>query len=211
MPIFKIDAAALCIAHNFIDVKSYDTETSFVFIEKYGANDVRMTGMEGHMLICFRLHNANPSGLDFKPFGFRIDSAALKMLKPKKDKTAFINLAADDSGVELEANGMTIKAEMTLHPFDVSAIWERVRRNVKKGCDFAPSVLPLKQLKICDFSGFFSGSTRPAFIKANSMTIVNFQGLPEHLEARGIVMQMLEGEDSLHYAETFGEDVPDWC
>ena len=211
MPIFKIDAAALCIAHNFIDEKSCNTETGFVFIEKYGANDVRMTGMEGHMLICFRLHNANPSGLDFQPFGFRVDSAALKMLKPKKDKTAFINLAADDSGVELEANGMTIKAEMTLHPFDVSAIWERVRRNVEKGCDFAPSVLPLKQLKICDFSGFFSGSTRPAFIKANSMTIVNFQGLPEHLEARGIVMQMREGCKPEDYAETFGEDVPDWC
>ena len=211
MPIFKIDAAALCIAHNFIDVKSYNDETSFVFIEKYGANDVRMTGMDGHMLICFRLIYANPSGLDFQPFGFRVDSAALKMLKPKKDKTAFINLAADDSGVELEANGMTIKAEMTLHPFDVSAIWERVRRNVEKGCDFAPSVLPLKQLKICDFSGFFSGSTRPAFIKANSMTIVNFQGLPEHLEARGIVMQMREGCKPEDYAETFGEDVPDWC
>ena len=211
MPIFKIDTAALCIAHNFIDVKSYNTETGFVFIEKYGANDVRMTGMDGHMLICFRLHNANPSGLDFQQFGFRVDSAALKMLKPKKDKTAFVNLAADDSGVELEANGMTIKAEMTLHPFDVSAIWERVRLNVKKGCDFAPSVLPLKQLKICDFSGFFSGSTRPAFIKANSMTIVNFQGLPEHLEARGIVMQMREGLKPEEYAETFGEDVPDWC
>ena len=211
MPIFKIDAAALCIAHNFIDVKSYNTETGFVFIEKYGANDVRMTGMDGHMLICFRLHNANPSGSDFQPFGFRIDSAALKMLKPKKDKTAFINLAADDSGVELEANGMTIKAETTLHPFDVSAIWERVRLNVKKGCDFDPSVLPLKQLKICDFSGYFSRSTYPAFIKANSMTIVNFQGLPEHLEARGIIMQMREGEGSLYYAETFGEDVPDWC
>ena len=211
MPIFKIDAAALCIAHDFIDVKSYNDETRFVFVEKSGANCARMTGMDGHRLICFRLHNANPSGLDFKPFGFRIDSAALKMLKPKKDKTAFINLAADDSGVELEANGMTIKAEMTLHPFDVSAIWERVRRNVKKGCDFAPSVLPLKQLKICDFSGFFSGSTRPAFIKANSMTIVNFQGLPEHLEARGIVMQMREGSKPEEYAETFGEDVPDWC
>lgn len=211
MPIFKIDAAAICIAHNFIDVKSYNTETGFVFIEKYGANDVRMTGMDGHMLICFRLHNANPSGLDFKQFGFRVDSAALKMLKPKKDKTAFINLAADDSGVELEANGMTIKAEMALHPFDVSAIWERVRRNVEKGCDFAPSVLPLKHLKICDFSGFFSRSTRPAFIKANSMTIVNFQGLPEHLEARGIVMQMSEGCKPEDYAETFGEDVPDWC
>lgn len=211
MPIFKIDAAALCIAHNFIDVKSYNTETGFVFIEKYGANDVRMTGMDGHMLICFRLHNANPSGSDFQPFGFRVDSGALKMLKPKKDKTAFINLAADDSGVELEANGMIIKAEMTLHPFDVSAIWERVRRNAEKGCDFAPSVLPLKQLKICDFSGFFSRSTRPAFIKANSMTIVNFQGLPEHLEARGIVMQMSEGCKQEDYAETFGEDVPDWC
>ena len=163
------------------------------------------------MLICFRLHNANPSGLDFQQFGFRVDSAALKILKPKKDKTAFINLAADDSGVELEANGMTIKAEMTLHPFDVSAIWERVRQNVKKGCNFAASVLPLKQLKICDFSGFFGGSTRPAFIKANSMTIVNFQGLPEHLEARGIVMQMREGSKPEEYAETFGEDVPDWC
>ena len=211
MPIFKIDAAALCIAHNFIDVKSYNDETSFVFIEKYGANDVRMTGMDGHMLICFRLQNANPFGLDFQPFGFRVDSAALKMLKPKKDKTAFANLAADDSGVEIEANGMTIKAEMTLHPFDVSAIWERVRRNAEKGCDFAPSVLPLKQLKICDFSGYFSRSTRPAFIKANSMTIVNFQGLPEHLEARGIVMQMSEGYKPEDYAETFGEDVPDWC
>lgn len=211
MPTFKIDAAALCIAHNFIDVKSYNDETCHVFIEKSSAKDVRMTGMDGHMLICFRLHNANPSGSDFQPFGFRVDSAALKMLKPKKDKTAFINLAADDSGVELEANGMTIKAEMTLHPFDVSAIWERVRRNVEKGCDFAPSVLPLKQLKICDFSGFFSGSTRPAFIKANSMTIVNFQGLPEHLEARGIVMQMSEGCKPEDYAETFGEDVPDWC
>ena len=84
MPIFKIDAAALCIAHNLIDVKSYNDETSFVLIEKYGANDVRMTGMDGHILICFRLHYANPSGLDFQPFGFRIDSAALKMLKPKK-------------------------------------------------------------------------------------------------------------------------------
>lgn len=211
MPIFKIDAAAVCIAHNFIDIKSYNDETRFVFIEKYGANDVRMTGMDGHMLICFRLHYANPSGLDFQPFGFRVDSAALKMLKPKKDATVFVNLAADGSGVELEANGMTIKAEMALHPFDVSAIWERVRRNVEKGCDFAPSVLPLKHLKICDFSGFFSRSTRPAFIKANSMTIVNFQGLPEHLEARGIVMQMSEGCKPEDYAETFGEDVPDWC
>ena len=211
MPIFKIDAAALCIAHNFIDVKRSCTETSFVFIEKYGANDVRMTGMDGHILIRFRLHYANPSGLDFQPFGFRVDSGALKMLKPKKDKTAFVNLVADDSGVELEANGMTIKAEMTSHPFDVSAIWERVRRNVKKGCDFAPSVLPLKQLKICDFSGFFSRSAYPAFIKADSMTIVNFQGLPEHLEARGIVMQMREGCKPEDYAETFGEDVPDWC
>ena len=211
MPIFKIDAAALCIAHNFIDVKRSCTETGFVFVEKSGANDVRMTGMDGHILICFRLHYANPSGLDFQPFGFRVDSGALKMLKPKKDKTAFINLAADDSGVELEANVMTIKAEMTLNPFDVSAIWERVRRNVEKGCDFAPSVLPLKQLKICDFSGFFSGSTRPAFIKADSMTIVNFQGLPEHLEARGIVMQMREGCKPEDYAETFGEDVPDCC
>ena len=51
MPIFKIDAAALCITHNFIDVKSYKDETSFVFIKKYGANDVRMTGTDGHMLI----------------------------------------------------------------------------------------------------------------------------------------------------------------
>ena len=211
MPIFKIDAAALCIAHNFINFKSYNDETRFVFVEKSGANDVRMTGMDGHMLICFRLHNANPSGLDFQQFGFRVDSAALKMLKPKKDITAFINLAADDSGVELENNGMTIKAEMTLHPFDVSAIWERVRRNVEKCCDFAPSVLPLKQLKICDFSGFFSGSTHPALIKANSTTIVNFHGLPEHLEARGIVMQMSEGCKQEDYAETFGEDVPDWC
>ena len=211
MPIFKIDAAALYIAHNFLDVKRSCNETSFVFVEKSGANDARMTGMDGHMLICFRLQNANPSGSDFQPFGFRIDSAALKILKPKKDKTAFINLAADDSGVELEANGMTIKAEITLRPFDVSAIWERVRQNVKKGCNFAASVLPLKQLKICDFSGFFSGSTRPAFIKANSMTIVNFQGLPEHLEARGIVMQMREGCKPEDYAETFGEDVPDWC
>lgn len=210
MPIFKIDAAAICIAHNFINFKSYNDETRFVFVEKSGANGVRMTGMDGHMLICFRLQNANPSGSDFQPFGFRVDSAALKMLKPKKDKTAFINLATDDSGVELEANGLTIKVEMTLHPFDVSAIWERVRWNVKKGSDFAPSVLPLKQLKICDFSGFFSGSTRPAFIKANSMTIVNFQGLPEHLEARGIVMQMLEGCKPEDYAETFGEDVPEW-
>ena len=106
---------------------------------------------------------------------------------------------------------MTIKAETTLHPFDVSAIWELVRRNVEKGCNFSPSVLPLKQLKICDFSGFFSRSTRPAFIKADSMTIVNFQGLPEHLEARGIVMQMHEGYKPEDYAETFGEDVPDWC
>ena len=211
MPIFKIDAAALCIAHNFLDVKRSCNETGYIFIEKYGANDVRMTGMDGHMLICFRLHNANPSGLDFQQFGFWVDSAALKMLKPKKDKTAFINLAADDSGVELEANGMTIKAEMTLHPFDVSAIWERVRRNVEKGCDFAPSVLPLKQLKICDFSGFFSGSTRPAFIKANSMTIVNFQGLAERLEWVRIVMRMSEGCKREAYAETFGEDVPYWC
>ena len=211
MPIFKIDAAALYIAHNFLDVKRSCNETGYIFIEKSGANDVRLTGMDGHKMINFLLHNANPSGSDFQPFGFRIDSAALKMLKPKKDKTAYINLAADDSGVELEANGMTIKAEMTLHPFDVSAIWERVRRNVEKCCDFAPSVLPLKQLKICDFSGFFSGSTHPALIKANSTTIVNFHGLPEHLEARGIVMQMSEGCKQEDYAETFGEDVPDWC
>lgn len=211
MPTFKIDAAAIYIAHNFLDAKRSRNETGFVFVEKSGENDVRLTGADGHKMINFLLHNANPSGADFQPFGFRIDSASLKMFKPKKDETAFVTLAADDSGVEIEANGMAIKAERTLQPFDVSAIWEHARKNIEKGCNFAPSVLPLKQLKICDFSGFFSRSTHPAFIKADIMTIINFQGLPEHLEARGIVMQMSEGRKPEDYAETFGEDVPDWC
>lgn len=211
MPIFKIDAAALYIAHTFIDVKSYDYETRHVFVEKSGANDVRLSAIDGHKLISFLLRDANPSGIDFDQFGFRIDSAALKMLKPKKDKTSFINLDEDDSGVEIEANGMTIKAEMTLQPLNISQFWERVRKCAEKDSDFRQSVIPMKDLKAYDFSGFFSASTRPAFIKVESMTVVNIQGLPQHVEARGIVMQMKEALEPYSYFETFGENVPYWC
>lgn len=211
MPIFKIDAAALYIAHTFLDAKCSCNETSHVFIEKSGANNVRLSALDGHKLISFFLRDANPSGLDFDQFGLRIDSAALKTLKPKKDTIAFVDLAADDCGVEVEANGMTIKTEMTLKPCNISQFWERVRKCAEKDSDFRPSVIPMKAMKAYDFSGFFSASTYPAFIKVKSMTVVNIQGLPQHMEARGIVMQMKEALEPYAYFETFGEDVPDWC
>lgn len=211
MPIFKIDAAALYIAHTFLDAKCSCNETGFVFVEKSGANDVRLSALDGHKLISFLLRDANPSGLDFDQFGFRVDVAALKTFKPKKDKTAFINLAVDDSGVELEANGMTIKAEMTPQSLNISQFWDRARESLKKNDNFRPSVIPMKGLKAYDFSGFFSASTRPAFVKVGSMTVVNIQGLPQHMEARGIVMQMNEALKPDSYFYTFGEDVPDWC
>ena len=212
MPIFKIDAAALCIAHNFLDAKRSCNETGFVFVEKSGANDVRLTGMDGHKMINFLLHNANPSGADFKSFGIYATQPILKMVKPRKDARVCLTLTDGESGAELEANGMTVALERAYYNFDVSSLWERARKQLSEGLTFVPSVLPFRDVKLFDLSGFFSHCLYPSFIKAGRMTIVNFQGLPEHLvEARGIIMQMREGEGSLYYAETFGEDAPDWC
>lgn len=212
MPTFKIDAAALYIAHNFLDAKRSCNETGFVFVEKSGANDVRLTGMDGHKMINFLLHNANPSGADFKSFGIYATQSILKMIKPRKEARVFLTLTDGESGAELEANGMTVALERVYYNFDVSSLWESARKQLSEGLTFVPSVLPFRDVKLFDLSGFFSHCLYPSFIKAGRMTLVNFQGLPEHVvEARGIIMQMREGEGSLYYAETFGEDVPDWC
>ena len=212
MPIFEIDAAALYIAHNFLDVKRSCNETGYVFIEKSGANDVRLTGMDGHKMINFLLHNANPSGADFKSFGIYVTQSILKMVKPRKDARVCLTLTNEESGAELEANGMTVAIGREYYNFDVSSLWETARKQLSGGLTFVPSVLPIRDVKLFDLSGFFSHCLYPSFIKAERMTIVNFQGLPEHqVEARGIVMQMSEGCEPENYAETFGEDVPDWC
>ena len=211
MPIFKIDAAALCIAHNFLDAKRSRNETGFVFIEKSGANDVRLTGMDGHKMINFLLHNANPSGADFKSFGIYATQSVLKMIKPRKDVRVFLTLTDGESGAELEANEMTVALERVYYNFDVSSCWELARKQLSEGLAFIPSVLPIKEFKNFDLSGFFGPCLFPAFIKAGRMTVVNFQGLPEDIAARGLIMQTSAGVDENTYVEIYGEDVPDWC
>ena len=156
MPIFKIDAAALYIAHNFLDVKRSCNETGYIFIEKSGANDVRLTGMDGHKMINFLLHNANPSGADFKSFGIYATKSVLKTIKPRKDARVFLTLTDGESGAELEANGMTVSLERVYYNFDVSSLWERARKQLSEGLAFIPSVLPFRDVKLFDLSGFFS-------------------------------------------------------
>ena len=121
----------------------------------------------------------------------------------------------DDYGnAIIEQDGLfyVVNVDGTNYNFDISSLWERARKQLSEGLTCIPSVLPIRDVKFFDLSGFFSHCLYPSFIKAGCMTIVNFQGLPEHqVEARGIIMQMREGEGSLYYAETFGEDVPDWC
>lgn len=211
MPIFKIDAAALYIAHTFLDAKRSCNETGFVFVEKSGANDVRLTGLDGHKIINFLLRDANPSGADFKSFGIYAAQSVLKRVKPRKDARIYLTLSAEESGVVLEANGMTVALEMAYYSFDVSGLWERARKQLSEELTFVPSVLPIKDVKFFNLSSIFSRCLYPSFIKAGRMTIVNFQGLPENLEARGIIMQMVDGCDPARYQETFNDDVPDWC
>lgn len=211
MPTFKIDAAALYIAHNFLDAKRSCNETGYVFIEKSGANNVRLTGMDGHKMITFLLHNANPSGADFKSFGIYATQSILKLIKPRKTARVRLTLTDGESGAGLEVNEMAVALEREYYNFDVSSFWGWARKQLSEGLTFVPSVLPIRDIKLFDLSSFFSHCLYPSFIKAGHMTLVNFQGLPEHLEARGIVMQMREGLEPEDYAETFGEDVPDWC
>ena len=211
MPIFKIDAAALCIAHTFLDTKCGAFQCRKVYIEKSGKDAIRMTAMDGHKMISFHLCGANPSQEDFKPFGIRVDNAALKIIKPRKDKRFYLTLRVDDSAVGLEANGIPVSVEGALYTYDVSQIWERARTLLERENTFRPSVLPIKEFKHFDLSGFFGPCLFPSFVKAGQMTIVNFQGLPEGIAARGLIMQTSAGVDENKYAEIYGEDVPDWC
>lgn len=211
MPTFKIDAAAFYIAHTFLDAKRSCNETGFVFVEKSGVNDVRLTGLDGHKMINFLLRDANPSGADFKSFGIYANQSVLKMVKPRKDARIYLTLSAEESGAELEANGMTAALEMSYYSFGVSGLWERARKQLSEELTFVPSVLPIKSVKFFDLSGIFSRCLYPSFIKAGQITVVNFQGLPENLEARGIIMQMAEGYEPYRYTEMFLDDVPDWC
>ena len=211
MPIFKIDAAALCIAHTFLDTKCRAFQCRKVYIEKSGKDAIRMTGMDGHKMISFHLCGANPSLADFKPFGIRVDNAALKIIKPRKNKRFYLTLRVDDSAVGLEANGIPVSVEGALYTYDVDQIWERARTLLERENTFRPSVLPIKEFKYFDLSGFFGPCRFPAFIKAGRMTVVNFQGLPKGIAARGVVRQTSAGVDEKKYAEIYGEDVPDWC
>ena len=211
MPIFKIDAAALCIAHTFLDTKCGAFQCRKVYIEKSGKDAIRMTGMDGHKMISFHLCGANPSLADFKPFGIRVDNAALKIIKPRKNKRFYLTLRVDDSAVGLEANGIPVSVEGALYTYDVDQIWERARTLLERENTFRPSVLPIKEFKYFDLSGFFGPCRFPAFIKAGRMTVVNFQGLPKGIAARGLVRQTSAGVDEKKYAEIYGEDVPDWC
>lgn len=86
MSIFKIDAAALYVAHTFLDEKCDAFWCRNVYVEKSRADAIRLTGMDGHKMISFCLHGSNPSLADFKPFGIHVDPAALKILKPRKKK-----------------------------------------------------------------------------------------------------------------------------
>ena len=211
MPIFKIDAAALYIAHTFLDAKCDALWCQKVYIEKSGSNDVRLTGTDGHKMISFLLRGANPSQEDFKPFGIRVDNEALKILKPRKNKRFYLTLTEEDRGIALEANGIPVSVEGALYKFDVSQIWERARKHLERGNTFSASVLPIREFKYFDLSGFFGTCIFPAFIKAGQMTVVNVQGLPQDIAARGLIMQTNAGVDEKKYAEIYGEDVPDWC
>lgn len=211
MPIFKIDAAALCIAHTFLDAKCCAFQCRKVYIEKSSADAIRLTGMDGHKMISFLLHGANPSQEDFKPFGICIDNAALKAIKPRKNERFYLLLSVENQGIALEANGLPVSVEGALYSYDVTQIWERARKLLKEENNFRPSVLPIKEFKHFDLSGFFGPCLFPAFIKAGQMTIVNFQGLPEGIAARGLIMQTNAGINKERYFKIYGEDVPDWC
>lgn len=211
MPTFKIDAAALCIAHTFLDTKCGAFQCRKVYVEKSRADAIRLTGMDGHKMISFFLCGANPSQEDFKPFGIRVDNAALKVIKPRKNKRFYLTLRVDDSAVGLEANGLPVSVEGALYSYDVSQIWERARTLLERENTFRPSVLPIKEFKHFDLSGFFGPCLFPAFIKAGQMTVVNFQGLPEGIAARGLIMQTNAGINKEEYSKIYGEDVPDWC
>ena len=211
MSIFKIDAAALYIAHTFLDTKCGAFQCRKVYIEKSGKDAIRMTGMDVHKMISFQLCGAIPQQADFKPFGIRVDNAALKVIKPRKNKRFYLTLRVDDSAVGLEANGLPVSVEGALYSFDVSKIWDHARTLLERENTFRPSVLPIKEFKHFDLSGFFGPCLFPAFIKAGLMTVVNFQGLPEGIAARGLIMQTSAGVDENMYAEIYGEDVPGWC
>ena len=162
-------------------------------------------------MISFFLRGANPSKEDFKPFGIYVNKEALKIIKPRKNERFYLRLTVEDQGIALEASGIPVSVEGALYDYDVSQIWECARQLLRGENNFRPSVLPIKEFRHFDLSGLFGPCLFPSFVKAGQMTVVNFQGLPEGIAARGLIMQTNAGINKEKYSKIYGEDVPDWC
>ena len=216
----SINRGALYLASTFTDSRVNFDIASRVWFERSGDHDIKMSALDGHMLITFLLKNANLEKKEFETFGLRITDNLKKALKPSK-KDAFSNISLYINEEEKQStlvfsSEITSMADASFNQetsLQISRIWERFKTyEAKEEKIIMPrvSTLNLKQIRLFDFSAFFPSCAFPAFVKAGEASVVNFNGLPENIEARGIVMHSANSSDRQEYEEIYGENFPDW-
>ena len=98
---------------------------------------------------------------------------------------------------------------------DLASFWKRAEECLKTqtrddSLCANVSIIPFRDLLKFDFSKFFSHLMTPAFVKADTMTIVVPEGLPENIIARGLVMQEKASSCWADFKEYYGDPIVSW-
>ena len=201
----SINRGTLYVASTFTDLKSDLDIVRRVWIEKCGDHDIKMSALDGHMMITFLLKNANLEGKEFEPFGLWITDNLKKSLKPaKRDVLSDISLLLDEEE-NLASLALSSEATSTANvsfnkdaSLQISRIWERYKAyEAKEEKITMPRVSTLnpKQMRLFDLSAVFQNCAFPSFVKTEMASIVNFSGLPEDIDARGLIMHSVDSSE----------------
>lgn len=219
---FEIDSAALFIASQFT-VKNADNDTEYVHFEEMPGKSILMTALDSHALISFLLLDANPEEVHFNKFSLRIKDNIIKLIKPKKDQSIKLKLYVDSEAIakgslryaNLVVGDASVDVEVTQSVVDLDCLWKRAEKSLETqardiSLSTIVSIIPFRDLLKFEFSKFFSKSKTPAFVKADTMTIVVPMGLPENIIARGIIMQEKPSSCWTDFKECYGDPIVSW-
>lgn len=219
---FEIDSAAMSIASQFT-VKNADNDTEYVHFEKMPGKSILMTALDGYALISFLLLDANPEEVRFTRFSLRIKDDVIKLIKPKKDHSIKLKLYVDSEAIakgsssyaKLVVGDTSVDVYATQGVIDLASFWKRAEESLKTqtrddSLCANVSIIPFRGLLKFDFSKFFSHLMTPAFVKADTMTIVVQEGLPENIIARGLVMQEKASFCWADFKECYGDPIVSW-
>lgn len=212
----RLNTAALAAAHSFLlPPKQRDIPTGRVWVECASGTAVRLHALDGYHYICFLLREGNPSGAPFQTFGFRLTPTELRSIfhGPKFCTESVYVDDLDGSSPKLRTPSimMTLKLASASDAPDFRKFWMRLD---DAGDPPLPntSVLPSRAAELFDLRKYFSAVYEaPAFVRrGREMTGVIISGLPDGIDARGIVMQMKASGSQEVFDEHFGPLVPFW-